>query len=153
MAKPKPIACLDARDPTEQRFRKDSQWYSFTGSLYQAVGGAAFFGLLATVANAVVKVAAGATAEAAIFAPLPLAVMGGMMAIGTLAIYMSQSAYTELRCLNDEHLAYQNAKQLMNQQSPAHEQEVLHEQNVRADGKKWSHVVRPGADQEIHQQI
>jgi len=127
----------------EKDFRKKNLWYSFTGALYGAIGGAAFFGLLATVAQALVKVAAGAVKEGAIFGPVPLLVMGGLMAVGTLCVYMSQREYTELRCLGDQHLAYQNAKQLSSRQEVGQAQTVEHVQNCRADGKKWVQALRP----------
>ncbi|MGE0754685.1 MAG: hypothetical protein AB7L92_05945 [Alphaproteobacteria bacterium] len=131
-------------DPAEQEFRKKNQWYSFTGHLYSALGGAAFIGLLGTAAKAVVDLAAGVTGAGAIFGALPLAVMGGLMVIGTACIYMAQKEFTELKCIGDEHLAIQNAKKLtMAPAIPAMEVHQGHHCS-RTDGKSWQEVVASG---------
>lgn len=132
-------------DPVEKEFRKKNLWYSFTSAFYGAFGGAAFFGLLATVVGTLVKVAAGGApaAEAALlFGATPVLVMAGLMAVGTLCVYMSQRESTELRCIQDEHLAYQNAKKLAKQPAPQQEQGLEQAPVGRKDGKSWEQVTR-----------
>ncbi len=133
-------------DPVEKEFRRKNQWYSFTGHLYAAVGGAAFIGLLGMIASSLVKVAAGgvAGAEAALIfsSPAPMLAMGGLMVLGTACVWMAQREFTELKCIGDEHLAIQNARKLQSEVQIT--KAVEHSQNSRADGKSWVSVVNPG---------
>ena len=138
--------CPPTNDPAELEFRNKNLHFSFTNSLYSAFGNAAFIGLLGTLVKAAVDVSAGVSAASALFAPVPLLVMGGLMAVGTFCIYMSQKEYTELRCLGDQHLARATAKEKVKQlylaKNVEPSAEVEHEGNCRADGKQWAQVVR-----------
>ena len=136
--------CAPTDDPVEKDFRKKNLWFSFTGNMYGAFGSAAFIGLLGTMAKAAIDVAAGTASAAAIFAPLPLLIMGGLMAIGAACIYMSQKEYTEARCIGDQHAAIEIAKQKVQAlyQGRSAQPVVEHEQNSRADGKRWADVVK-----------
>lgn len=127
----------------EEKFRKDNQWYSFTTAVYGAVGMASFFGLLGMLANTLVKasVSSAGMAEAmALLGPAPIAVIGGLMALGIAATYMSQNEATKLKSIQDTHLAEENARCASHDLVPSIAQE--HEQNCRPDGKEWSKVVK-----------
>ena len=163
MANDTTSACPPPHSREEQEFRDKRQHHSFMGALYGALGGAAFIGLLGTIVSELVKTAAkaGSTVaqalpntgpEISIFSALPMAVIGGLMAVGTLFVYLAQKEYTELHCIGDEHLARLQAKQLQ-KSAPAPQLVVEHEQNCRADGKKWSSVVRPGAQPALQTQV
>lgn len=145
-------------DPAEVEFRKKNQWYSFTGHLYSALGGAAFIGLLATVVKGLVSLAAAtpgtaaATEAAAFFGAGPLALMGGLMAAGAASIYMAQKQFTELKMIGDEHLAVQNAKKLMQPNVQVAAGVIHHPQNERSDGKKWQDVVATREAEQMQEQ-
>lgn len=133
-------------DAKEAEFQSKNQWYSFTATLYNALGGAAFIGLLGMLAQTLVKAStsAAATTEAlALVNPVPLAVIGSMMAVGTACLYMSQREATKLKTIQDTHLAEENARCAGQGKAPAHTiaHEPEHEQNCRSDGKKWVDAV------------
>ena len=146
-------AVAQSYDSAECEFRKKNLWHSFNSSIYGAVGTAAFIGLLGKIVQSLVDTAASHTAAAgtaaastgSIFALAPMLVMGGLMALGTFCVYMSQKEYTELRCLGDEHLARATAREKAQNlfQAPVVQQTVEHDQNTRADGQRWADVVRP----------
>lgn len=140
------IAC-SPDDATEKEFRKQNLWYSFTTAAFNAFGMAAFFGVLATVTQNVIQVAAGAETAAAIFSPVPLLAIGALMAIGVAATYMSQREATELKCIQDEHLAHQNAKKLSPELGMSRTQPAEYSQNQRADGKTWQETTGRGQPQ------
>lgn len=139
-------AMIDAK---EEKFRKDNQWYSFTQAVYGALGWASFIGLLGTIASSAVTLAVGKAAapEATKFAlalfteTTPLLAIGGLMAFGIVCTYMSQREATMLKSIQDTHLAEANAKCVTQGQAVAMVQAPEHEQNCRADGKRWADVV------------
>lgn len=138
MAETNSNACPES-DPAERDFRKKNLWVSFKGYLYQALGGACFIGLLTQVTSGLVKAVAGEAGAAAMFGAGPVGVMIGLMAAGVACLYMAQKEFTDLRCIQDEHLAHQNALQLNgNGHVKAHAQEFTNP--GRGDGKSWEQV-------------
>lgn len=152
MAKTPPIIISEE----EQDFQRKNQWYSFTGHLYSAIGGAAFFGLLGLIATSAVALAVGPAAggafemaSAIIQNSLPKLAIGGLMAIGTASIYMAQKEFTKLKCVQDLHMAQENARHIgvvpgmapEAAKSVACDEHIEYPQNERADGKSWSDVV------------
>jgi hypothetical protein len=136
-------------DPQEEKYRKESRWLAFKSQTWGALGMASFFAALGTLANGLMGFAAKTAgvkglgmiegAAGMITSPATLAVMGGLVAVGVACNYMSQHESTELRIIQDEHMAQQQAKCMKQEKAPA--VEVEHEQNCRADGKSWSDVV------------
>lgn len=133
-------------DQLEAKFRKDRQHVSFKAQMFTALSTATFFGVLGTMVTSAVKafgVGAGAAEAAALMtSPLPLAVMGVAVAAGIAFTYIAQKQWTDLRVLEDDHLARRNAECL---EKEAHMQGksaiVEFDQNQRADGKEWAQVV------------
>ena len=136
---------------TEEEFQSTSRWMSFKGALFSAAGGASLFGVLNTVASKALGVATGAiTGEDAtsLLEPTALATVGGLVGVGATSIFMAQDQYTQLKSLQDTHLAEENAKCMHQNQGvdvPEKAQACAqeHPQNCRADGKKWTQVVAP----------
>lgn len=132
----------------EKEFRKQNLWHSFKAALYGAIGGAAFLGLLTKITSMLVDYAAGETVAALHPANLPVTglITGGLMTAGVLSTFMAQKEYTELRVLQDDHLAAKNAKMMNGRsQEPEHSHASHHAhypQNQRRDGKEWTQVVR-----------
>lgn len=155
-------------DKEEQEFRKKNQWHSFAASAWGALGAASFFAALGTLASGMISVAAGVPTTVAggmitpsmfvLGGPLPYAVMGGLLALGAAATYMSQSEATELRVLQDEHMAKQQAQCMGVAQGKGLNQEQAQavcgadkefSQNQRADGKQWQQVVTAQAQEAV----
>lgn len=139
------MANLGAVDQSEEKFRRENQWHSFTSAVYSAVGGASFFGALMTIAQAVVAGAAGVGQGAefamALVNPAPILAIGGLMALGTVSLYMAQRENTTLKTIQDKHMAEENARCMSHGHGKAPAMEIEYEQNCRADGKKWGDVL------------
>ncbi len=84
-----------------------------------------------------------------------MAVIGGLAAAGLAFTYMAQREATELRVLQDEHLAQQNAHQMGKGKAPelAVAQTIEYPENQRADGQKWEIVMASRAQNENLQQV
>lgn len=144
---------IDAR---EAEFQSKNQWYSFTQAVYGALGWASFIGLLGTIANSVVNLAVGEAAQPgavefakALFTQTtPLVAIGGLMAFGVACTYMAQREATKLKSLQDTHLAEESAKCMSVGKSVC--VDIEHEQNQRADGKKWAAVIAANENQLAH---
>lgn len=142
----------DDLDPKEQEYIKKSRWLAFKSSAWNNLGVASFFGALTSVVASAISTAAGIpaftasgipTASAILASGLgPLAVVAGVVAFGAYAIYKSQEASTELGLMNGQHQAEQQAKCMAKAKGMEPEQMVEHEQNCRADGKKWEEVAK-----------
>ncbi len=134
-------------DPQEEKYRLQSRWFSFTSQTWGALGMATFFGALMTIAMGVVALAMGTpamlggllTPSAPLLSISGLAALGGLLGFGAIATYMSQREATELRIVQDEHMAQQQAKCMNKDKAPA--VEVEYQQNRRKDGRKWGDVV------------
>jgi len=131
-------------DNTEQReFHKERQWTSFKAQVLTALSTATFFGVLMKLVGTAFEAAgSGATAlqAAEMFAdPMVLGFTAVALAAGTAFTYMAQHQWTDLRIMEDDHLAKRNAECQAVQvaQSKAHEVACEHEQNQRSDGKTW----------------
>lgn len=131
---------------SEKEFRKKNLWHSFLTAAYGALGMAAYMGSLATLANGIVGIASGTATAAAVFAPLPLLAIGGLALLGTVSTYLSQYEATEVRVLQDEHLAQQNAKSLVPNLGLEQATIPEYEQNRRADGRRWQDALRANND-------
>jgi len=134
----------------DAKFRRESKWLAFKGSLYSALSTATFFGVLGKLVMTAVDAFSGnpdiaAKAISSIGSPLSLGVMAGALAIGAVFTYMAQNEWTELKCIQDEHLAQRNAEcnALEKAKAKALEQTcaIEHPQNQRADNKQWTQVV------------
>jgi len=150
-----PAILPDKNDPIEKKFRDKNLWHSFMQAAYGALGGASFFGALMVVSQGLIglaakhggiatalgpQAAANATASAFIVTnALPLAAIGGLIAVGLAFTYMSQREGTELKVIQDEHLAQQT--ELQHAKCRALEQNIVYAQNQRADGKQWQEVL------------
>ena len=123
-------------------FRSKRKATSFKAQLYTGLSTATFFGVLGLVVTTGVKALAADVAAAALFAnPLALGAIGVALAAGVAFTWLAQEQWTEMRVLEDEHLAHRNAECMKEREvSRGHE----HDQNVRADGKQWTQVVRAG---------
>jgi len=151
-------------DPEEKQFRRKNLWHSFMQAAYGSLAGASFFGALLSISSGVIGLAAGlakflgfgagvggagmemAAANAFIVSnPVTLAALGGLIVTGLAFTYLSQREGTELKVLQDEHTAQQNAraKQLCVEQGICNTAE--YPQNQRADGKQWQNVVQAPA--------
>ena len=146
--KDKLMAAHTAVDPQEEKFRQESRWLSFKSQAWGALGMATFFGALMTIAMGIVSVAMGTpailengmiTPSAPLLSVSGIAALGGLLGFGAAATYMSQRDATELRIVQDEHMAQQQAKCMKQDKSPVIA--IEHEQNCRADGKKWGDIV------------
>jgi len=161
MAATSPLQSIK-NNPVEKEFRNKNLWHSFMQAAYGALGGASFFGALMVIAQGVMGLAAtaggiatlGANAAAAQTAsaflvtnPITLAAIGGLIAAGLAFTYMSQREGTELKVLQDEHLAQQTAIQHSMGRAPS--LNIEHEQNQRADGKQWQEVVHGAPSQNL----
>lgn len=142
----KEINACEADDPAENDFRKKRLWTSFKATLYTAMSTAAFTGVLIKMANLAVDAVqkSGVEAVETLNNPLTYAVIGGLAAVGTAVTYLAQIEWTEMQCLNDDHLARKNAAALEHQRTPVHE--AIHStvmehldkaQNKERDGGKW----------------
>lgn len=82
--------------------------------------------------------------------------MGGLLALGAAATYMSQRAATELRVLQDDHLARQNAK-CLGKEPELSAAGLIHTceypENQRSDGKTWEHTVAQAQSEAIQQRL
>lgn len=149
MADPKTNAC-EADDAAEKAFRKKNEWHSFTTAAYGALGMASFFGALSVLANGLIGLAAKKAAvqglgmmegmAGIVTNVAPMAVIGGLVAAGLAFTYMAQREATELRCLQDEHLAQQNAKEMGHGKAPQVEMQQNQPEypdQCRKDGKTW----------------
>ena len=130
----------------EEKFRKRRQWTSFKASVYSALSHASFIGLLGMVVQQAVETASapgGFSAALSTLAtnPLPMLVVGAAMAAGVLFSYIAQNEWTDLKVMEDDHLAQRNAECNALEKAKAKPAEKTaspeHEQNCRADGKKW----------------
>ena len=159
MAEQKPVPTCE--EQIEKDFRKKNLWHSFMQGTYGALSIAAYMGALGTLATGLITAAttasapvvAGVAVAGSIFAPLPMLVIGGLLAVGTICSYMSQVEGTELKCLQDEHMAQQNAMKLTPGLAVSQSASVDHPKNQRADGKKWQEVVsnpQPQVSQQVH---
>lgn len=143
-----------AENPTQQElegaeFRKKRQWVSFKAQIYSALSNATFVGVLMGGVGLLIAAAspgeAAQTALETLKSPLALSVMGGALAIGASLMYMGGHEWTELKMLEDDHLARRNAQCLQQEREiakeVAKEQVVEYEQNKRPDGQQWAQVV------------
>jgi hypothetical protein len=83
-------------------------------------------------------------------ATLTIPLMIGMAAVGILAAYASTSEGTEIKRLQDDRLARQNARaqERCKEQGICNDIEYL--QNQRTDGKSWAASVAANENQRIH---
>ncbi len=136
-------------DPKEAQFLTRNRALSFKSAVWGSLGMATFFGALMTISAGLISIASGIpaitaggmpTASAALLGgPIPLLVLGGLIAFGAFATYISQHYATEMRILQDEHMAEQQAKCM--QQGTSQSVSVAHENPGRADGKTWREAV------------
>lgn len=116
----------------EQQFRDDSMRHSFKGSLYNALSGAAFIGVLVKLSNLLIDTfspdaeVSKVAVDTFTHSPGGMAAMAGMMAVGTAFTYFAQKEWTELKCIQDERLARKNAEMM----SMQHELEMEKAQAV-----------------------
>lgn len=136
---------MTQHDREEAEFRRKRQWTSFKAQVYTGLSTATFFSVLvAVVSSAITAVSASATAAnaAAMFGPAPLALAGAALVAGTIFTYLAQNEWTDMRVLEDDHLAKRNAECMQQKsQSPEKGCAVEYEQNCRPDGKQWAQVV------------
>lgn len=145
----------------ENDFRKKRQWTSFKAQVYTALSTATFFSVLTTLVTSAVKAvafssstastavalssgaasAAVATTEMLMFGVAPVALMGAAIAVGVGFTYMAQHEWTDLKVMEDDHLAKRNAECMHVSQDVEKPHGMEHEQNCRADGKQWAQVV------------
>ncbi|WP_425400192.1 hypothetical protein [Aeoliella sp.] len=123
----------------ESTFRKKNQWHSFKAAAYGALGMAAYMGAFMTLANGLIGVAGGTAVAASIFSPLPLLAIAALVVVGTASTYMSQQEQTELKVIQDEHLAQQNARELRNNGHALGND--IQADVGRRDGRSWQEVV------------
>ena len=143
----------------EQSYRQNSQWHAFTAQAWGAFGTACFFGAISTLAMGLITIAAGIpavpaarlqSAAASILGGghgmlLPNLVIGGLALFGVGCSYMSQKHATELRILQDEHMAYQTARCQDTYRSQSPEPKAVahsHAHPRRHDNRQWADVVR-----------
>lgn len=127
---------------TENEFRKKNQSYSFSGFSWSAAGSAAFFGAAGTIATGLVGLATGVAGAAvtALTSGVGLLALGALIAVGLGCMYMSQKAFTELRVIQDEHMAKTQERALQHVHDvpvPTIVKSSEYEQNQRKDGKTW----------------
>jgi len=150
---------MDAAE--EKDFHSKRQWTSFKAQVLTALSTATFFGVLAKIVTAAVDMAAAssaavatttsgaavATTSAGLLAnPVTLAVLGGALVAGTVFTYMAQHEWTDLKVLEDDHLAKRNAECNAIAKAEAKAQEACcakdHDEHQRADGQRWTDVAR-----------
>jgi hypothetical protein len=135
----------------EDEFRQKRKTTSFKAQLYTGLSTATFFGVLGLLVTTGVKaLGAGAAAveAAALFTnPLALGAIGVALAAGVAFTWLAQEQWTEMRVVEDEHLAKRNAE-CMKERTPSKSQSQEYEQNCRADGKEWAHVVKHQSQQQ-----
>ncbi len=144
----------------EQKFTRENTWRNFKMAAFGAISAATFFGLLGTIANRLIAASeafspkaleaaakAGSAAPSSFFEAfvgnpmLTIPLMVGMAVVGVTAAYASVSEGTEIKKLQDNRLARQNAKaqQVCKEQGVCND--VEYPQNQRADGKAWTSAI------------
>jgi hypothetical protein len=155
-----------SHDDIENEFRKKSQWFAFKSQTWGSLGMACFLGAVSTFAMGMIAIAAGIPAITAggMITPAanilgggagwlwPNLVTAGLGCLGIGCTYLSQREATELRIIQDEHIAYQTNRQTNQNRSEgkelsAPEVAVQYEQNRRQDGKNWLDVVKQQQEQ------
>jgi len=145
----------------EKNFSRENTWRNFKMALFTALSGSTFIAALSVIAQkivgaaegigAVAGAAGGTTAAAsgstsffgALFAnpALTVPLLVGMVAVGVASAYMATSEGTEIKRLQDDRLARQNAREQQRCREQGVCNEVEYPQNQREDGKKWENVV------------
>lgn len=147
----------------EKEFTRKNTWANFKMALFGGLSGATFIAALGVVAQKlvgaaeVVGAAASTTAGAATGAAasaggagflgamfsnpmLTVPILAGMVVVGVAAAYASVAEGTEVKRLQDDRLARQNARAAQLCQEKGVCQSHEYEQNQRADGQKWADV-------------
>jgi hypothetical protein len=130
----------------EADFRRKRQWTSFKAQVFTGLSTATFLGVIANIVGTMIA-AVGPTSKAldaalALGDPATIAIMGAALAAGTVFTYMAQNEWTDMRILEDNHLAKRNAQCMQQSQAVEKGCAVEYEQNCRADGKQWTQAVQ-----------
>lgn len=99
---------------SDEEYQRSSTWYSFTGTLYAALGSAAFIGLLGKFVEMMVQATSIVPAQTLAMQPVMTTgtylAMGGLMAGGAIFTYLAQEEWTKLACIREDSLARKNAE-------------------------------------------
>lgn len=142
-------------DKEEKDFWRNRQWTSFKAAILSALSTATFIGVLAKLVTMAVEAAGvgenAATAAATFSSPFTMGVIGVALAAGAAFTYFAQNEWTDLKVLEDDHLAKRNAQ--CHAQEKAKAQAIVthieHEVPGRSDGKSWSQAVSVEAGQQV----
>lgn len=135
----------------EKKFTEENTWRNFKMSLFGAISGATFFGLLANVAGMLLTAVGGGDVAFQPFAST--AVMAGLATVGVAAAYLGVREGTEIKKLQDEHLARKHAlaQELCKTQGICNQPEYPEQQ--RGDGKSWQQTVTDQSPTQIGQRL
>lgn len=134
----------------EKQFRRNRQWTSFKAQVFTALSMATFIGLLGKIVPQFVdllgspdNLSTALTAAAA--NPLPAIAIAATLAVGVAITYVAQHEWTDLKVMEDEHLAKRNAECNALEKAKAKSAEkmvsVEYEHNCRSDGQSWQQAV------------
>lgn len=139
MGEHKLTGCDNSEDPAEKEFRRKNNWHTFMGGTYTALASATFLAVLGKAFQMAIDAANGKALE---LTPLASVVVAAGTMFGIACGWMATRESTEVRCLGDEHLAYQyekskakqKAQEIAKVSSPSHEE---FPDQCRKDGKSW----------------
>lgn len=144
-------------DAYEKKFSRENTWRNFKMAIFTALSGSTFIAALSVIAQKIVGAAesvgaAAGGAEAAagsstffgsLFSNpvLTIPLLIGMVAVGVGAAYLATSEGTEIKRLQDDRLARQNALEQQRCREKAPSNAVEYPQNQRNDGAKWQETI------------
>lgn len=134
---------------SEGQYRSETTTHRFRAALFTTIAGGASFGFFTSIPSLIGLIGEFSKAvTSASFIPLALqcVTMVAVAALAVVSTYYAQSEFSELRVLEDEHLARKNAEYQMQRQNTRDRDpdvgfkfpESDQPDKKRADGKTWA---------------